>query len=472
MKRIVFSILLGFVTSLTYSKEVKVIVKINNQTSDTAKVYIEYSENVGSDNVFNVFSQEIPAGDDFEKEVKIEKYSIISGYAILSKGGKTKTSYRLISRKNDRFNYIISLENNETKVLTDLTSTNKILEYNPSLFINSDKTPKPINGLFANYLGGVQCYTVGDDNKIEYLSTISPTDLKIAMNPSKAQTGSGQSSKEISFINQVDQNIKGNIPLAGQLGVTFDNSSLYSIKMEYKNIGVIDYIAEPSNKSLSEAFFSLGKRDLYNIGFLKIQNPKMKIRQINQAYVFDGIFIEVKKGSQIKGNNNIKASTFFTNSGNFNISKNSLDKKIYGSSYLGYWFDNSSQNITGSLDYAVAVYYSVSKDTYKYKNEQDALKEYNKLRESNPNFPRLKNKNEIIEYFKNQIDSYKSLNPEKSTDKNLSTVRLRQQDNLNQLSNTELLARFKELTNNIKIPSENLNLNEKKVLLKSLEIKQ
>lgn len=465
------TIILIFFTAITYGKDIKVNVKINNQTTDTLTVYIESSENVGSTNVDNLITEILNPGESYEKIVVTEKYSIINGYAIFKKGGKTASTYKLVSRRNDRFTLNIRIQDGERKTLTDLTNAGKILEYDADRFLDSDQSPKPLTSLFTNYLGGLVAY-VEVEEKVKTITSISPLDLRTNMKPSSASVGTGQNSKEINFVNENVQDIKVNIPLAVQLGVVWNNSSLYNVKIEYKNIGVIDWKSETGNPNLSKAFFELDKNILFNLGYQKLKNPTLKLKQINQAYVFDGVFIEVKQGTEMSATNGINAATFFTNAGNFKVSKSSLDKKVYGSSYLGYWFNDLSQDLTGSLEYALAVYYSVSNNAFTNKSEKDAVEEYQKLRKENTTLPDLKTKKEIQDYYKIQIDKYKDLNPNRGNDKNLSKVTLRTSDPINYLTNEELQSRYFNLfKNQIEKPLE-LDLEAIKILLKSNQLEK
>ena len=470
MKKLL-TITLLCLSGLVYGKTIKVNVKVHNQTSDTLTVYIESSENVGSTDIDSKFSKLLNPGESYQEEVETEKHSMISGYSILKNGGRTATKYKLVSKRKDSFSFNIVIEDGEKKTLTDLTNAQKILEYDPAKFLDSDKSPKPLTSLFNNYLGGLVAYTESGDS-INTITSISPFDLGTMMKASSASVGTGQNSKEISFVNQNTQNIKGNIPLATQLGVVWNNSSLYNVKIEYKNIGVIDWKAETGNSNLSKAFVELDKNILYNIGYQKLKNPNLKLKQINQAYVFDGVFIEVKQGSEISASISIDISTFFTNSGNFKISKSSFDKKVYGSSYLGYWFNDLAPDLTGSLEYALAVYYSVTNNASTFKNEKEIVDEFKKLRVENPSLPDLNTKNEIQNYYKNQVKKYKELNPNISNDKNLSRINISNSDPLNNLSSEELRSRFSNLFDNQTIKVNELDLDAIKVVLKSKELEK
>jgi len=455
--------------SIGASGAITVVVKVNNQTSDTLTVYIESAENVGSNSVKSLFSKFLLPNQSLEQSVTIDKHSMLSGYAILKQGGRTPSQYKLMSKNSDQFTYNITLENNDKKQLTDLTNAETMLQYTPSNFLDVDITPKPISSLFSSYLGGLVLF-VEETGKLKrkIIHSISPFDLGVMMKPSVASVGTGQNSQEINFANELSQNINANIPLASQLGITWNNSSMYSVKLEYRDLGVIDWRNESDNKDIVTAFYALNHNAHYNLGFLKATNPGMKMKQINQAYVFDGIFIEVKQGSRIAGSNAVDGSTFFTNVGNFKISNSSLNKKVYGSSYLGYWCNNLAADLTGMLGYSLAVYYKVENSSLMAKNETESIAEYQKIRAKNPTMPNLTTKSSIQQYFQNKVQEFIALNPTKAGDINLITPTIGSSDPLNHVSDEAIVSRYVELlkSQNIDVDSKGVNVDAAKILIK------
>lgn len=451
-----------FFALIGYSNNVT--IKVINLSNDTIRAIINVSDNVGSSNSNSLIFQEILPKKEYSTTFKVDKYSVLTGYAIFNRGGKSKENHRVIVKKNDLFSFIVSHpEDGNTKNLTDLVNSGKILEYDQSKFLDNDNTPKPIEALFSQYLGGLVAY-IDSSGKIIPKHTISPTDLGTKI---KITFGSATSSREINFISQNTQNIKSNIPTIAQLGVNWDNSSLYNVKIEYSRIGVIDY--QTNGINLSQAFNKINKDELYNIGYLKAKYPELKIRQINQAYGFEAVYIEVNQGNNIGMSNEINASTFFTNKGNFSISNKSLDKKVFGNSYLGYWFTSTAPDLTGSLNYALALYYSVTNNTFVVKTEDDVINEYQEIRKSNKSLPDLKTKKEITDYFKNQIEQFKNLNPEFKSDKSLQVTKLETTDPINKLSDIELRSSYDILKQkNIGIP-DTFDADAAKLYLKLLQ---
>jgi len=441
-----------------------VTIKVMNQSNDTVNAVVNVSDNVGSSNSNTLLFQEILPGKEFKTNVKIDKYAVLTGYATFNKGGKSADKHRVITKKDDMFSFIVSHpEDGNTKSITDLVNSGKILEYDPSRFLDTDPTPKPIEALFSQYLGGLVAY-IDSSGKIIPKHTISPTDLGTKM---KLIFGSTTSSREINFISQNTQNIKSNIPTIAQLGITWDNSSLYNVKIEYSRIGVIDY--QSNGVNLSQAFNKINNDELYNIGYLKAKNPALKIRQINQAYGFEAVYIEVNQGKNIGMSNELNASTFFTNKGNFKISNTSLDKKVFGNSYLGYWFTSTSPDLTGSLNYALALYYSVTNNTFVVKSENEVLKEYKELREQNKSLPEFKTKKEIMDYFKSQIEQFKDLNPEFKSDKLLQVTNLDSNDPINKLSEIEIRNNYEVLREKNQGIPEKFDMDAAKIYLKLLK---
>jgi len=434
--------------SLSVNAKFAVTIKIINQTNDTIKAFVDISDNVGS-NSNNLVTQEILPRKDYSVEINVDKYSVLTGYGTFKKGGKSSEKYRMIMKKNDLFSVVVAMpDDGSNKSLTELTSSSNILEYDPKKFLVNDVTPKPIEALFSQYLGGLVAYIDSGNKKIP-ITTISPTDLKTRM---KLIFGTSTASKEVNFINQNVQNITGSIPTIAQIGINWDNSSLYNVKIEFNKIGVIDY--QSNGVNLATALNNLNNDERYNLGYLKAIHPSLKLRQINQAYVFEAVYIEINQGSSLGMSNEINASTFFTNKGNFKISRTSMDKKVFGNSYLGFWFTDASQDLTGSLNYALAFYYSVTNNTLAVKNDNDVIKDYNDLRKTNHTLPIFQNKQEILNFFSMQVDQFKNSNPDFKKDNLLQSIRVDMQDPVNKMSDIELKNTYEKLKlNNSGLPN-------------------
>jgi hypothetical protein len=52
--------------------------------------------------------EEILPKNDYSTKVKVDKYSVLTGYATFNKGGKSKETHRVITKKNDMFSFIVS----------------------------------------------------------------------------------------------------------------------------------------------------------------------------------------------------------------------------------------------------------------------------------------------------------------------------------------------------------------------------
>lgn len=465
MKNNLFS--LGFVfliLSLSLEAKDSMTIKIINQSKDTITAYVNKSENVGSSNADNIVYKIILPKQEYSTTIDVDRYNVLTGYATFNKGGKSPDRYKVVTKKNDIFSFIIDIPQEGNKSLISLQSSEKILEYDQVKFLDTDVTPKPLEGLFSQYLGGLVAY-IDSASRVIPKHTISPTDLGTKMKPG---FGSTTSSKEINFVNQNTQNIRGNIPTIAQLGITWDNSSLYNVKMEYSKIGVIDYVS--NGVSLAQAFNKLSKDELFNLGYLKVTYPTLKIRQINQAYCFEAVYIEVNQGTSLGMSNDVNASTFFTNKGNFKISTSALDKKVFGNSYLGYWFTRTAPDLTGSLNYAVAIYYSVTNNVSLVKKDEDVLAEYNALREKNNTLPALTSKQQINEYFKTQVDNFKTFNPEFKTDKSLQAITIKSDDPINKLPENVLRKNYELLSKENEGIPDHFDPNAAKIYLEAFQL--
>jgi hypothetical protein len=378
----------------------KVDIDIFNSTTDTLTVYVTESRTGAMTDIGNnLFTPErvMPGTSLKKKEVRVTRYSIIKVWGeLLKKGGKTETIQEIVQKDMKTFNKTLAVQidpSNQKDIVTLSTVANKY-KYNPSLFYEKkDLSPKPIQGLFNQYLGSIIAYTeAGDSIKIErriFPSTIGTID--------RVHFGTQTNIDEFIINGETNQSANGNIPMFGELGVSIEADNTYEVRLSYRGIGVIDW--ENHNKiDIDKAFFKLSDTTLYVLGELRERFPALNLDIIDKAFVFDGIFAEVIKMNKLSISNNVNASTFFNNKGYFNKETKALSSEAFGSSYIGFW-SSRTVNLSGALDLATYVY--TNKKIIELQNQENAiaLSDYSKLRETNPSLPDLKTKKEIEEFY-------------------------------------------------------------------------
>lgn len=385
----------------------KIDIEIFNSTSDTLVVYVTESKSGAMADIGNyLFTPErlLPGAALKKAEVLVTRYSIIKVWGeFLNKGGKTETIQEIVQKDMKTFNKTLNVQldpSNQKDIVTLSAVANKY-KYNPSLFYDQkDLSPKPIQGLFNQYLGSIIAYReVGDSIKIErriFPSTINTID--------RVHFGTQTNTDEFIINGETNQSANGNIPMFGELGVSIQATNTYEVRLAYRGIGVIDW--ENHNKiDIDKAFFKLSDTTLYVLGELRERFPAIKLDIIDKAFVFDGIFAEVIKMNRLSISNNVNASTFFNNKGYFNRETKALSSEAFGSSYIGYW-SSKTVDLTGALDLASYVYTNKKLIDIDTQNNEIALSNYSKLRETNPALPDLKSKKEIENFY---IDKNKEL---------------------------------------------------------------
>lgn len=349
--------------------------------------------------------------------------------------------------------------------------SSQILQYEPRNFINNDFSPKPLHGLFNQFLGALQAYRITSNNDTIFEYRVAPVDL--GLNPQIGEIiGTQTSNQQIEFSNIIDQKVKVSIPVITELGITFAFNRMHSIKLEYKNIGVVDWIKtasmnpKPTTNVLKE---DMPSADQIELGRLYAKfGDSLRLQRIDKAYIFDGIYLEHKEGSKTTASNEIRASTFVTNSGTFEFSNSKVTSKVFGSSYLGYWIGNTSPNFGGLLEYFEAVY---SAQIPKLLTDNLLIEEYKKLRKANSTMPDLNTTSDIKLYYNKKLTEYLQKNPTDIDNKLLSSgdnVQIGNSliDNLNQ----DQLNNFTEwMRNNFEFIPEEAENEEIKKMFKTLE---
>jgi len=267
----------------------KVDIEIFNSTADTLQVYVTESKTGAMTDIGNnLFTPErlLPGKALKKEEVRVTRYSIIKVWGeFLNKGGKTETIQEIVQRDMKTFNktLVVQLDPSNQKDIVTLSTVANKYKYNPILFYDQkDLSPKPIQGLFNQYLGSIIAYTeVGDYIKIErriFPSTINTTD--------RVHFGTQTNTDEFVISGETNQSANGNIPMFGELGVSIQANNTYEVRLAYRGIGVIDW-ENHNNIDIDKAFFKLSDTTLYVLGELRERFPALKLDIVDKAFVFD-----------------------------------------------------------------------------------------------------------------------------------------------------------------------------------------
>jgi hypothetical protein len=387
--------------STIFGHPAKLKVSISNGTGDSLTVHIETSKNIGDPNANNLTPPFllIPNGS-YEHEFAVDRYYIARIWgSIVRKGGRTESYEIVLSERSNNFSPNLTIPSSADRNISvsSLLDVKSQLKYDPTKFIEkSVMTPAPADELFYKYLGGVIAYYKDDSNKVQILKIITPIDLGAI---DDRHFGTLTNNQSFNIMNTGGQDINANIPVISQLGVGFKLNTLYEIKVSYKGLGVIGW--ENNRKiKVEEKLLALPSEILYNLGRLKHLYPNLKLDQLNKAYVFDGIYLEINQYSSLTSSNKISGSTFFSTDGYFERSQKSLDSRVFGSSYLGYWTELQN-DCSGSLDFALAVYYELSSKLYAAQTDEAVKKDYEELRKVNTSMPAYTTRAQAINYMSN-----------------------------------------------------------------------
>lgn len=461
-------------TTGAYAKKIKIKVTIKNLTGETISADFNVGKNIADPNTYAYLTKKMSPTDlvwSFETEKDIENFSVVFGSANILKNnlpaGKISGKPVVVS-KGGVLNYTweAKIDKSNKRSLDDLSSS--ILQYQPNLFINDDISPKSLSGLFNQYLGGVQAYRITSTDTI-YEYRVAPIDLGLALKIGEIK-GSQTSNQQIDFSNKTDQGVKVSIPAISELGLSFSFNKMHSVKLEYKDIGVIDWIktssmnSKPTSNVLKE---DMPIADQIELGRLYTKfGDSLKLRRIDKAYVFDGIYLEHSEGTIITSGNEIDISTFVTNSGTYDFKNSNKTSKVFGSSYLGYWISNSSPNFAALLEYFGAVY---SAQIPKILTDEELKEDYQKLRDSNPNLPDYQSPSEIRLFYNQKLNQYLDRNPTDRNNKSLQIVNTPANNPLiDNLNSTEIQELMNEARLRFDFIPTDISIDKSKDILKKL----
>ncbi|MDQ1151208.1 hypothetical protein QE382_003192 [Sphingobacterium zeae] len=437
-----------FFIGLIFGQTWTVKLKLINDTQDEAVVYVKQSDQMNSSQ--NVLCR-IKLSVDQQKDTsfKVNKYSILTSYATLKKGGKTESSSILINKNNLNFSPELNIPQTITDInkptLTDFTNSSKLLEYDPSKFLNKSITPKPSSELFNQYLGGIAiCIQV--NGKDSLIDKIEPQLISSEIKP---YYYSAEDKKEFYFSNQLDQNIKGSIPGITELGVNFNTSKLYHLKIVYKGIGEIGWKNDKNIDLISNFTNSLPLAHHYKLAKYKLKyGDSLKLYLINKAYCFEGIYYQLSEMKKIDENHTLNASVFFVNNGNYKNEDKTTIEKTLGGGFLGYWSDNAVV-FTELLDFSLSSYYAQQRNLFASLPEEEVKKRFLEMGKLDSTFSPLSNKASILAYLDSYVNSYKLNNPNLSNNSNLIVTPIATDKIINNLSINEINSKYDALNENL-----------------------
>jgi hypothetical protein len=459
----------------SYAKKIDVKVTIQNLTGDSVLVNFNVGSNVADPSASVFISKTLPPTGEiqwtFQTGKNIENFAVVYGSAILIKNGapsgRITGDPRVVSKDNNNYSWDIQIDDSNRRSLDDLSS--QILQYEPRNFINNDLSPKPLNGLFNQFLGALQAYRITSEDTI-YEYRVAPIDLELNAKIGEI-VGTQTSNRQIDFANVIEQEVGVSIPVITELGIGFSFDRMHSIKLEYKNIGVVDWVKTASMNQ--KATTDLLKEDMPSADQIELgrlyakYGDSMKLQRIDKAYIFDGIYLEHKEGTETNATNEIDVSTFVTNAGTFKFTNSNVTSKVFGTSYLGYWIGETSPNFGALLEYFEAVY---SAQIPKLLTDRQLKEEYEKLREANPNLQELNTTSEIRLFYNQKLREYIRENPSDQTNKLLSSRRIGVGSSLiDRMSDNELDQFIERMRNNFEFIPEDADNEQLKDMFKKLE---
>ena len=450
-----------------YFKNTKIHIVLYNNTKDTVTVIIESMSNFQQTPSVQI-NKTIFLTDKIDETFTVPRYSILTAYGLLKKGGKTKPFTILADQEKIDFSQILKtdeIQPENSVSLTNLTNTESLLEFKPSEFLIPNTKPFPIAGLFNQYLGGLVAYIKDTKDSVIILDRIAPTEIGAVME--HIPPGRSSNTETFYFDNQMDQKIKSALPGIVGVNVGFTNQHTYEIKATYEQLGSIDWINE-KNINIDNYFVdSLSKNIKFKLGKLKIKYPQLQLKQIDKAYIFDGIYYEVNELKKLSGTDEINGNTFFTSAGNFSRINRSLKKTVIGNSYLGYWSSAIAKDFTTYLEFSKQAFFAFEKKIFDNLNDNNATSVYKQLREELPSLPELNSKKDIVDFFNSSVTAYKETNLVLGTNSLLSTDNPSIGQTINNLSKAELVALYeknKEMLPELMLPDQIDNKTKRNIL--------
>lgn len=405
--------------------------------------------------------------------IKVSKYSILSANAVLGKGGKTEVSTILINKNNMTFSPELTIPPNvpeENKpTLTDFTTSPKLLEYDPSKFLNGSISPKPISELFNQYLGALVICVVRN-GKDSVIDRIEPRELGTEIKP---YFNSIEDKKELYFSNQLDQNIKAAIPGITELKVDFNTTKMYNLKIVYKGIGEIGW-KNDNNIDINTNFQNkLSVATHYKLAKYRIKyGDSLRVYQINKAYCYEGIYFQLTEMKQIDQSNIINASIYFFNQGNYKINNKTTIERNIGSGFVGYWSENPL-TFTELLDFSLSTYYNQQRNLFLSLPEQEVIKRYKEMFKSDSIVTADLTKEKIINYLGSYVNAYKLRDPILSNNPLLQQAEISIDNNINNLKTSEINLKYDKLNENLDFTlPEDASIETKKRYLSIMQNKQ
>lgn len=418
----------------------KVKIRLINDTKDDIIAYVKQSDQMNSNQTV-LLRVTLKIGQQIDTTILAKKYSILNGYATLNKGGKTDTSTILINENKLTFSPELSLPKNLTNEnkpsLTDFTTSSKLLEFDPTVFMNKTSSPKPINELFNQYLGGL-VICINTNGKDSIIDRVEPSELGSEIEP---YYNSVEDKKEFYFTNQTDQKVKGSIPGIAELGVNFNSAKLYHLKIVYNGAGEVGWKNDNTidiNKNFVE---KVGLQTHYKLAKYKIKyGDQLRVYQINKAYCFKGIYYQLTEMEKITENHTINGSVYFFNEGNYLNENKTTIERIIGSEFVGFWSELPIM-FTELLDFSLSAYYNQQRNILATLPEDIVIKQYKEMVGDKSNQTNL-TKPIILSYLNSYVLAYKTNNPKEAQNPLLRTESVIVNQNLNTLTTSEINTKY------------------------------
>ncbi|SOE21231.1 hypothetical protein SAMN06298216_1702 [Spirosomataceae bacterium TFI 002] len=398
MKTILILIITFFAINPLAAQKSKVKITVVNESTNSAKGRVRISPDYSSQGEPLIFFELAP-GERKDTTIKVLRYNYLFAEATLSDGNKkvgelARIDPKLLKLKNETFAAIIEdkdFDGKENKINLDDIPKSEVF---PSLtginFINKTKKPLPLSALYSEHLGGLVLYWKGENGQFNKVTEVPPLALGVTMK--NIEYGKETKEESIKFLSESGSSLNLSIPTLGAAGFVYETSYLYQLNTLLSNYGFVEYKSPQEPNALIKGFDNMPYFWAYSLvaSAEKYPDKNLEIAQVNKAFVFEGVYHELKKHKQTESNIDGSVSSFLTTKGRFLKEESETKKKIIGSSYLGYWVEESSENTyTFLLSFARQRIIKIIAETIiSYENQKAAEEYYESVRVDIPSLPK------------------------------------------------------------------------------------
>jgi hypothetical protein len=349
-KRNVFTILSILIFSIARGAEVK--IQIENGTNQDVTVMIGLVEGIDAlprsyKSMFQLRDSGIESKKTYHNN-NIGKGTSVFIYAILSKGGKTRTQEFLINKRvfSDNMLLLVTTEEiDDEKSISDIMSkfkdfTNVKSKYHETIDIGRDEAFKSIFGSMI--------ITDRDSNIIMRITSKS-----LKSNRSDYKLTGQDFSTQKDFKREAIIKLNGNIPLSADLSFMFGNSELTSFSWNIKNAGFIPWSHEDGKTEIDLFYQNLDSLTLNYLADLYLIDSTIHMYFIDRAYLIESYNLKSSSFKKLTSDTEINVTIYGSGSSNFirsneaslEVTKTNIVTDIWGSDHTHLLRQNSKAKL-------------------------------------------------------------------------------------------------------------------------------